>query len=449
MKDLTTGNEGKQIIRFAIPMLIGNVFQQAYHIIDSVIVGHYLGKEALAAVGASFPIIFCVISLTIGISMGSTVIISQYFGAKDMEKVRRAIDTMNIFLFFSAISLSILCIIFSRPIFRLLHLPDELLPMAISFFNIFIAGSVFTFGFNGISAILRGMGDSKTPLIFLVLSTVLNIILDFLFIIVFNWGLISVAFATIISQAFALFSSIIYLNRKHPIINISLKETVFDKGIFIKSFKIGLPTGIQQTFVGLGMMALMGIVNSFGTNVIAAYTIATRIDSFASMPAMNLAMALTSFVGQNIGARKSERVSNGFMATLKFSSIIAITISLIVFFFGDYLIRAFTTDINVIKIGHDYLKIVGSFYIAYNAMFVVGGIMRGAGDTFIPMIFTLFSLWIIRIPLAFALSPRMGPNGIWWSIPIAWILGTTLNYIYYRTGRWMKKSVIQPRTLNQ
>lgn len=443
MKDLTEGHEGKLIFSFAIPMLIGNVFQQLYHVIDSVIVGHYLGKEALAAVGASFPIIFALLSLVIGIATGGTIIIAQYYGAKEIEKVKRAIDTIYIFIFIASIILTVLGIVFSEPIFRLMQLPENLIPLATDFFNIFMLGTVASFGFNGTSSILRGLGDSKTPLNFLIISTLLNILLDLLFILVFKWGIRGVAMATVISQVMAFVSTIIYLNKTHKLIRFSFTKLVFDKEIFMKSLKIGLPTGMQQTFVAFGMVALMGIVNTFGTDVIAAYSLVNRIDMFASMPAMNFAMALSAFVGQNIGARKSERVSAGLKATLKMSSYISIAMSIAVFFFGDYLMMAFTSDINVITIGHDYLKIVGVFYITFSSMFILGGVMRGAGDTFIPMLVTLFSLWVVRIPLAYFLSGIMGEKGIWWAVPIAWCIGMTFSYFYYKTGRWKKKTIIR------
>jgi len=414
-----------------------------YHIIDSVIVGHYIGKEALAAVGASFPIIFTLISLIIGIASGSTVIIAQYFGAKDINHVKRTIDTLFIFLLIASITVTIIGISLSKRIFILLALPPELIPQATTFLNIILVGLVAMFGYNGTSAILRGMGDSKTPLYFLIIATVMNILLDLLFILVFKWGVGGAALATVISQVFTFVAVIIYINKYHKIIRFSLFKLTFDWDIFLKSLKIGLPTGLQQTFVALGMLALTRIVNSFGTDVIAAYSVVGRIDSMASMPAMNFAMALSAFVGQNIGAQKSERVHRGLVVTLQMSSIIAVSMSLVAIFFGHSLMHMFTNDTNVIHIGQQYLAIVGSFYLAFNAMFIIGGVMRGAGDTLIPMFFSLFSLWIIRIPLAYFMSKHFGVVGIWWAIPVAWCIGVCTTTLYYRTGRWKKKAIIK------
>ncbi|TVR74146.1 MAG: MATE family efflux transporter [Marinilabiliales bacterium] len=441
MKDLTTGKEGKLILRFAIPLFIGNIFQQLYNIVDSLVVGNFLGKDALAAVGASFPVIFALISLIIGVATGATIIIAQYFGAKEYEKVKRAIDTMYIFMFIAALIVSVAGIYFTEDIFRLLQLPEEIMPMARDYLRVYMAGMIVFFGFNGTSAILRGLGDSKTPLYFLIISSVVNIILDLLFILVFGWGVAAVAWATIIAQGGAFVTAIIYLNRTHLIMKFSFTGWVFDRNIFYNSIRIGVPSGLQHTFVALGMMALMGIVNTFGTDVIAAYSVAQRIDSLAAMVAMNFGMAVTSFTGQNIGANRYDRVKRGFMSTLSIGSLITVMVTILVLLWGKQIMGFFTPDQEVVNYGTTYLNIVSPFYITFTVMFIVGGVMRGAGDTLVPMFLTLFSLWVIRIPLAFILSPAMGETGIWWAIPIGWISGTILSYGYYLTGRWKTRKV--------
>ena len=442
MKDLTKGKESSLILKFALPMLFGNVFQQLYNVVDSIIVGNFIGKEALAAVGASFPLIFAFLSLIIGIASGSTIVISQYFGAKEIEKVKRTIDTLFIFLFFASIVISIVGIIFSENIFRFLKLPEEVIPQAKIYFNIFIGGVIVSFGFNGTSAILRGLGDSKTPLYFLIVSTFANIAFDLLFVLVFKWGIAGVAIASVLAQGGAFLTAVIYLNRKHEIIQFSLTNLIFDKTIFKKSLRIGLPTGIQQTFVAIGMTALIGIVNRFGTNVIAAYSVVMRIGSLATLPAMNFAQALSTFVGQNIGARKMERVNTGLIATLKMSSLVSLGVSAFVLLGATFLMNLFTNDPEVIRIGKEYLLIVGGFYVVFSAMFIISGVMRGAGDTLIPMFLSLISLWIIRIPGAWILSDHFGEIGIWWSMPIGWIVGLILSFAYYLTGNWKKKAII-------
>ncbi len=445
MRDLTTGNERILILKFALPMLLGSVFQQFYNIVDSIIVGNYLGKEALSAVGASFPVFFTLISLIIGIASGAGIVISQFFGAKQYDKVQLGVDTLFIILFSASIFISISGIVFSENIFRLIDLPDDILPQAKIYLIITLSGLIFDFGYNGIAAVLRSMGDSRTPLYFLIISTVSNIFLDLLFVIVFELGIEGVAAATVISKFVAFVIGIIYVNRKHKIIKISIFKLKFNKDIFFKSLKIGLPSGLQHMFVALGMVAVFKIVNGFGTVIIAAYSVAGRIDSFAIMPAMNFAQALTAFTGQNIGAGKIDRVKKGMRASLIMSILFSLMMSIVVIFGGTALMNLFTPDKDVINAGYDYLLIVGSSYIIFSVMFTFTGVFRGAGDTIVPMFITLITLWLIRIPLSYYLSVDFAEKGIWYSIPIAWFIGAISSVIYFYTGKWKTKSVVQKK----
>jgi putative MATE family efflux protein len=443
MKDFTVGNEARLILRFSAPLVMANIFQNLYNIVDSIIVGNVLGKEALAAVGASFPIIFTLISLIIGIGSGAATVVSQYFGARDILSVKRTIDSIFIVFFVSSVLVSVTGITLSEQIFRLLKLPDEVMPDALSYLNIYLSGMFFFFGFSGISSILRGLGDSKTPLYYMMIATVSNIVLDLLFIIVFRWGIEGAAIATVLSQAGAFATAIWHLNRKHEIINLSFRKYVFDRQIFNSCVRIGLPTGIQQSLIAIGMMAILSIVNRFGTNAVAAYSAAIRIDSFVKMPAIAFSSALSSFVGQNLGAFHEKRAISGLRATIVFSIIYCIAITLVIVFFGDTIMLFFTSDAQVIQIGEDYLIIVSLFYLLFSVMFSLTGFLRGAGDTFIPMIATLISLYIVRIPAATFLSNLIGVNGIWWSEPAGWFIGLAIMVVYFRTGRWRGKVVVK------
>ncbi len=442
MKDFTVGKEGKLILNFALPMLVGNIFQQTYNIVDSIIVGKFLGKEALAAVGASFPIIYAIIAMVIGIGSGASVIISQYFGAKDYQSVKKASDTINIFLMIAGVVVGIIGVLFSKNLLRLVLLPEELIPQAQLYLSIYLGGMVVFFGFNGISSILRGLGDSKTPLYFLIIATLFNILFDFLFILVFKWGIAGAAIATVLAQGGAFVTAMFYLNRTHKILNYSLHNLSFSWCIFLQSLRIGLPSGIQQTFIAIGIVALNSIVNTFGTNVIAAYSAAGRIDSIAAMPAMNFSAALSSFVGQNLGAGKLDRIRRGLTSTLVMSSLVCVVLTLGIVSFGNELMSLFTTDPEVIRIGEGYLVIVSSFYILFSTMFVFNGVLRGAGATLVPMFITVFSLWIFRLPAALFLSHIFGEQGIWWAIPIGWGMGLIGSVGYYLTGKWRNKGVI-------
>ncbi|NLM38207.1 MAG: MATE family efflux transporter [Firmicutes bacterium] len=442
MQDLTQGREGKLIFVFALPMLIGNVFQQLYNTVDSIIVGNTLGKAALAAVGASFPLVFLLVSLIIGLSMGTTVLIAQYYGAGRLDLVKKTIDTTYLFLFVAALVCTLLGLATSKPLLRLLRTPAEGFALAVTYLQIIFAGLIFTFGFNTISAVLRGLGNSKTPLYFLILSTLINIILDLVFILSFGWGVAGAAWATVIAQAVSFLVGQFYLTRRFELFRFDLKKMTFDRTIFLTTLKIGLPTGIQQTLVATGMMALSRIVNQFGTAAVAAYTAAGRIDSFASMPAMNLSAALSAFVGQNLGAGKPERVKRGYLSALAMAIAIALATTVTVALFGRELIALFNADSEVIAIGASYLIIVGSFYPVFAWMFITNGVLRGAGDTLIPMFISVFSLWLIRVPVSGLLAKRLGTNGIWWGIPVAWTVGALLGFAYFLSGGWKQRSLL-------
>ena len=445
MKDFTEGREASLILRFSIPLVVGNIFQNLYTIVDSIIVGNFLGKEALGAVGASFPIIFTLISMVIGVGSGASTVVSQYFGAKHFDQVRRTIDTIFIFFLAASLLVTAIGIAFSRHIFMLLQLPPEMLPEAVTYLNIYLMGMFFFFGFSGITSVLRGMGDSKTPLYFMVISTLMNVLLDLLFVIVFKLGIEGVALATVVAQAGAFFSAAWYLERKHPVIKLSFRKYIFDRDIFKSCVRIGLPTGFQQSFVALGMMAIMGLVNTFGVNAVAAYTAAMRVDSFAKMPAITFSSALSTFVGQNVGAFREDRAKKGLRITLLFSLAYSVFVSVMIILFGDYLIQLFTTDPGVIAIGQDYLVIVSSFYLLLSVMFTITGFLRGAGATLVPMITTLMSLYLLRIPIAYLLSAKIGVNGIWWAEPVGWLAGMIILIAYYLSGKWRGKGVVKSR----
>jgi len=443
MKDLTEGHEGRLIWNFTLPMLIGNVFQQSYNLVDSVIVGRAIGKAALAAVGASFPIIFLLVALVMGGTMGFSILISQYFGAKDMARVRRTVDTAYVFLLFASLLLTAAGLAVSAPLLKLINTPAEIFPQALVFLRITFAGFVFMFGYNSTSAVLRGLGDSKTPLYFLVFSNLLNIGLVYLFVAVFHWGIAGSACATVAAQGTAFIFLVLYLNSRHPVLTFRLRGLEFDREIFRKGVMLGLPSGVQQMMVAGGMMALTRIVNGFGTDAVAAFTAAGRVDTFAVMPAMSLSMAISTFTGQNMGAGKMERVKKGLRTALYISGATSLLTTLVVVVFGWHLISMFNSDPAVVAIGARYLLIVGGFYIVFSSMFVINGALRGAGDVFIPMLVTVLSLWGIRIPVSSFLAGRIGTDGIWWGVPVAWCIGLAIASAYYSTGRWKLMAVVK------
>ncbi|HSV55897.1 MAG TPA: MATE family efflux transporter, partial [Magnetospirillaceae bacterium] len=379
MRDLTEGSETREILLFAFPMLIGNVFQQTYNLVDSVVVGRFVGKQALAAVGSSFSVLFLMVALSMGVTMGFTIIIAQYFGARDKARVRAAVDTAYLVLFCAGLFLSIAGSAFVPLILDLLRVPADVAPEAKIYLRILFAGSLATFGFNGVSAILRGLGDSRTPLYLLMAASVLNIVLDLVFVVGFGWGVAGVAWATVLSQACSFAGALVVLDKRNDFARLSLRGLRFDPGILRQSLRLGIPSGIQQTLVATGMMVLTRIVNTFGTDTAAGFAAAGRLDTFAMMPAMNLSMAVSTFVGQNLGAGKPERVRKGHSSALIMGLAISLVMGAVMILAGSHLVRLFTPDAQVIRIGARYLLIVGAFYSLFAVMFINNGVLRGAG----------------------------------------------------------------------
>lgn len=437
--DLTEGKVCKVIVRFALPLLVGNLLQQFYNITDSIIVGQFLGKEALAAVSASFFIYYFIISLVIGVGSGTTVVISQLFGAKQYQKVQLAFSSFFIFMLVGGIILSIAGIIFAEPVFRLTNTPEEVIPQAVAYFRIYIGGTFLFVTFNSIISILRGVGESVRPMLFILITTVLNIAFDLLFILVFKWGIEGAARATVVSQGIGMCIALAYVNNTHPLLSIKKQDMLFDWKLFKESLKIGLPTSVQQCAIALGLIALLGIVNSFGTNTLTAYGAAGKIDTIITQAILTLSGALAAFCGQNIGAGRLDRVKKGVRFTMYTNIALGLLTFAAVYLFGNEMMRIFTKDIDVVAIGKEYLLIIGGFFIVHGALNVYNGALRGAGDTLFPMITSLICLWLIRIPLAYYLSSWLGRNGIWWAIGISITIGLIVTFVYYKMGFWKRR----------
>lgn len=437
--DLTEGKVWKVIVRFAVPLLVGNLLQQFYNITDSIIVGQFLGKEALAAVSASFFIYYFIISLVIGVGSGTTVVISQLFGAKQYQKVQLAFSSFFIFMLVGGIILSIAGIIFAEPVFCLTNTPEEVIPQAVAYFRIYIGGTFLFVTFNSIISILRGVGESVRPMLFILITTVLNIAFDLLFILVFKWGIEGAARATVVSQGIGMCIALAYVNNTHPLLSIKKQDMLFDWKLFKESLKIGLPTSVQQCAIALGLIALLGIVNSFGTNTLTAYGAAGKIDTIITQAILTLSGALAAFCGQNIGAGRLDRVKKGVQFTMYTNIALGLLTFAAVYLFGNEMMRIFTKDIDVVAIGKEYLLIIGGFFIVHGALNVYNGALRGAGDTLFPMITSLVCLWLIRIPLAYYLSSWLGRNGIWWAIGISITIGLIVTFVYYKMGFWKRR----------
>ena len=441
MKDLTSGHEGKSILLFTLPMLIGALFQQLYNTADSIIVGQFIGKEAMAAVSGANPIMFLLTSLLTGITLGFSILVSQYYGSKNMVKVKNTIDTTYIFVFISSIIITFLGIALCEPILKLMNTPEDILYSSKIYLIIIFAGTIFSAGYNSVSAILRGLGDSKNPLYFLIIATILNIILDIVFIIYLKMDIAGAALATVIAQGVSFIFSIIYLNKKHKLFNIKIKGMKFNNRIFNKGLKLGIPSAIQQMLFSFGNIALQSLVNSYGSSAMAAFGAGLRIESFISLPIINLGAAISTFVAQNKGAKKFDRIKNGLKYSIYMSIVMAITVAILFSLFAKELIMMFNSDSEVLQIGSRYLNTIGPFFIFICISFMLTSAIKGAGNAVFPLISSIISLWLARLPGAYFFSNLLGVDGIWIGIPVGWIIGFIITVIYYKKANWSKEII--------
>ncbi len=446
MKDLTNGNEAKLILLFSLPMLLGNVFQQLYNTVDSIVVGQFVGKQALAAVGQSFPVIFVFVALITGFGLAANILVAQSFGAKKTERLQAVVETSLAFTALFSILVTVLGIALAPLILRLMRTPGDAFPEAVIYLRIVFAGTFAGFGYNTFSAILRGIGDSRTPLIALIISTLLNIVLDLVFVVVFGWGVAGVAIATVIAQIASFAWTASYLSRKVTVFTLKFNLVRIDRAVFREIMSLGLPSGIQQALVGAGLMALTGVVNQFGTNPAAAYSVAGKLDSFAVMPAMSMSLALASFTGQNLGAGRKDRVHKGLFYGLIFAVGISGAVATLLYCMGGFFVSFFSGDAEVIRIGAEYFRIVAFAYVAQSVMFCFSGVLRGAGAMVFTMFMTLTSMWLVRVPLAMLFSYRWGTRGIWWAVVAGFSIGMVGTILFYYFGKWGTRRLVPMET---
>ena len=442
MTDMTKGNAYKLIIYFSIPLLIGNVFQQLYNMVDSIVVGNYIGPAALAAVGLGFPIIFLMSSFFMGVGIGTTTMISQYYGAKEQDKVRLTIGTIYSSMLIAIIPFTLLCIFITDPLMNIMKVPQDAYSMARIYIIIVFAGLIGNFGYNINAGILQGLGDSKTSLLFLSVAMVINIVLDIVFVVFMKIGVAGVAFATVIAQLFSWVFGIIYINRRYKDIKIKPFTYIFDKSIFKKAIRLGIPSGVQQALYSVGAIILQALINSYGSNFIAGYNGANKIDTFAFMPMASFSAAVTTYVGQNIGAGKMDRVRAGTRAGLTLSIGACIFMAIVVFPFRATLMGLFSSEPEVINAGVAYLNQVLPFFSLLAALFILNGVMRGAGEMTFPMISAFISLIVIRVPAAYIYAHYFGGHYMFFSYATGWLIGLIITVIYYFSGRWKNKIII-------
>lgn len=434
-KDLTHGNPMGLIIAFAIPMIIGNLFQQLYNLVDSVVVGQFVGKNALAAVSSAFTVMVFITSIIIGLCMGAAVVFSQLFGAGEIEKLKRAITTAFIFIASITCIISIGALLGIDTIIRFMNIPQELYMDTKNYLSVIFAGLIFVFLYNAMASLLRALGDSKTPLYFLILSAVINIVLDLVFVLVCNMGVMGAAVATLIAQAVAALLCVIYSLKKLPILHMKKRDIVFDKEQFRVIGKYAVLTSLQQSIMNFGILMVQGLVNSFGTAAMAAFGAAVKIDAFAYMPVQDFGNAFATYVAQNEGAGKTVRVRQGVSCVIKMICVFCAIISFLVILFSKELMLIFIQpqETEVIAMGVGYLRTVALFYVLIGFLFMFYGFYRGIGNMKMSIVLTIISLGT-RVALAYILAaiPHIGLIGIWWAIPIGWALADIVGYVVYR-----------------
>ena len=449
MLDLTTGSIPRHILVFSWPMFVGNLLQALYNTVDSFWVGRYIGPAALGAVSVSFPIIFALMAVILGLTMATTTMVAQYRGAGDDARVKQTVANSLIAITVLGLLSTAAGIAFCTQILQLMRTPEEILEPAALYLGIFLVGLVPMFLFNQFASILRGLGDSRSPLRYLVIATVVNIVLDPILIFgigpIAPLGIKGVALATVTSQTLATVLLLLQLIKTTDLVPRERSAWRVDGRLILQMFRIGIPAGLQSIVVSFSMIVLAAIVNSFGPTVVAAFGAAGRLDQLAFLPALSMSFAVTALVGQNLGAGKYERVKEVVRWSVLLTGAITAAVTVVVVLFPGSLLGVFTGDAGVLREGASYLRIVGLSYIPLALMFTITGVLRGAGDTMMSMLISFITLWVVRLPLALFLANTLGwgVQGAWASISLSTLLGAVLNWAYYATGRWKRYVIVR------
>ncbi len=447
--DMTEGKPWEKIVVFTVPMLIGNVAQQLYNTVDSIVVGKYVGDNALAAVGSASPIFNLLLVLFVGISMGAGIMVSQYYGSRDRENLSKTIGSSITLTGAASALLMIVGTVAIRPLLVLLKTPDSIIDWCTSYLLILLWGVAGLAYYNILCGILRGLGDSLSALIYLLVATVLNIGLDIWFVAGLDMGVAGVALATVIAQLVSAALCMLKLRKMTELFDLKATYLKPDGKNILTVIRLGLPSGLTQAIFSLAMVVVQSLTNSFGEMIIAANVIIMRVDGFAMMPNFSFGTAMTTYAGQNVGAKQYDRVKQGAKQGTLIAVCTSAVITGLILLFGPYLMGIFTNTRELAVLSADMMKILAVGYIAMAVTQSLSGVMRGAGDTVTPMWISLMTTVVVRVPLAYGLvyltkTPEL-PQGryesLWISLLTAWVLGAVINFVFYRLGRWKKKAL--------
>lgn len=437
-KDMTEGNIVELLIQFSIPMLIGQLFQQMYNTVDTLVVGNFVGKEALAAVGSTTSIINMLIGLFLGFSMGANAIISQYYGAHDEKAVHDAVHTSILLGFVFSVIITVIGVAAAPLMLHLMDTPDDVIQEAATYLRIYFAGVTGLIIYNIGSGILRAVGDSKRPLYFLIFSAIVNTILDLVFVINFGWGVAGVAWATIIAQFLSSILILIVLSRTAGPYRFYWSHLKFNKGILVNIIKIGLPSSIQQGVTAFSNVFVQGYINRFGSAYMAGYSAYGKVDAFALLPMQAISMASTTFVGQNLGAEKVKRAKKGITISLLLSAGCTAVLIIPMMVFASQIISLFNSESDVIYYGALYMRLTSPFYLTICVNQILSGALRGAGDTRAPMFIMLGSFVVFRQIYLYICSQIFVNNfyPVVFAYPVGWIVCSVLMFLYFRHSNW-------------
>lgn len=446
-KDMTEGEPWKRIIEFSIPMLIGNIAQQFYNTADSIIVGKYVGDNALAAVGSASPILNLLLVLFVGIATGAGIMVSQYFGAKERKHLSHTIGVCVTLTAVASIIIMILGPLVTRPLLEFLNTPDSIIDWCNDYLVIYYVGIAGFAYYNILAGVLRGLGDSISALLFLIIATVLNIGLDIWFVAGLGLGVAGVALATVIAQSISAVLCIIKLAKMKDTFDFNLKMLIPDRNFSRRLIKLGLPSGITQAIFSLAMIVVQSLTNSFGEMVIACNVIVMRVDGFAMMPNFTFGSAMTTYAGQNIGAKKIDRVNKGTKQGTIIAVAVSSTITILILVFGKYLMGVFTDTSELVDLSMRMMRILAVGYVAMAITQSLSGVMRGAGDTMTPMWISLITTVVLRVPVAYGIAyltrsaayPTGRPESTFISLLVSWTLGAVMTVVFYKKGKWREK----------
>lgn len=447
--DMTVGEPWKQIVIFTIPMLIGNIAQQLYNTVDSIVVGKYVGDNALAAVGSAGPVLNLLLVLFIGISMGASIMVAQYFGAKQREELSHTIGTCILLTGIATLVIMVLALVIVRPLLHLLNTPESILEWCASYLTILFVGAAGLAYYNILSGILRGLGDAFSALVYLLVATGINIVLDIYFVAGLQMGVSGVALATAIAQAVSAVLCFLKLARMSDIFDLKLSYLRLSKKYSGNIVRLGLPSGLTQAIFSMAMIVVQSLTNSFGETFIAANVIVMRVDGFAMLPNFSFGTAMTTYAGQNVGARAYDRVQKGARQGTMIAVLTTSAITGLILVFGRYLMGVFTDTAELVTLSMRMMQIIAVGYVAMAVTQSLSGVMRGAGDTMTPMWISLITTVVVRVPVAYGIAyftrtPEL-PNGrqecIFISLLCSWLIGAGMTTVLYLRGRWKRKAL--------